>query len=226
MSKKFKIAIIATFIVMIAMTAIGVTVAVLWQPKGYDAEKFVINSYLDDNLRMEIHAPMRVGRYFNTFYSELNLQEICDKQSESVDGNYTYRYEILGDDAIIYMVRDNKIVSHCQIFYKGRVDITNKNEYSVRNGSPYILNCNGYSIDAVTPYYMAKSIKTLTHYYIIELKDNVYFNDVIKFYQLWYNIKINDNPSYITIAKEFGDDIYITYKSDTNSLEISCRDSL
>lgn len=224
MIKRFKIAIIITVVVLIAMTAIGVTAAVLWQPKGYDADKFVIKSYFDDNLRMEIHAPMRVGRYFNTFYSELNLQEICDKQSESVDGNYTYRYEILGGDAIIYMVRDNKIVSHSQIFNKGRVGITNKNEYSVCNGSPYILNCTGYSIDAVTPYYMAKSIKTLSHYYIIELKDNVDFNDVIKFYQLWYNINIYDNPSYITIVKEYGDDIYITYKADTNSLEISCQD--
>lgn len=214
MSKR-NIILISTLVVVI-LAALGLILGFSLSPIGLSNKKNIdIKSFFGDE-SLTLDVKMVRGVYnpaFNAFNSDRTLLELCEMRIEKTDGEYSYSYEICGDNAIIYKLKDGKRIAFAEL-----CDIS-----ALDKGQKFLFTNGMFSIGETTiiaPYHLAREQFWGERSDIIKLQKNIGFNAIVEFYKFggYYNIAVEDNN--ITLERN-NEKVAISYNANEHSIYYS-----
>lgn len=216
MSKR-NIILISTLVVVI-LASLGLILGFSLSPIGLSNKKNIdIKSFFGDE-RLTLDVKMVRGVYnpaFNAFNSDSTLLELCEMRIEKTDGEYSYSYEIYGDNAIIYKLKGGERIAFaelCDISALGKGQ-----KYLFTNGT---FRIGESEITITAPYHLAREQFWGERSDIIKLQKNIGFNAIVEFYKFggYYNIAVEDNN--ITLERN-NEKVAISYNANEHSIYYS-----
>lgn len=208
--------ILISSIVVVILAVIGLILGFSLSPIGLSNKKKIdIKSFFGDE-SLTLNVKMVRGVYnpaFNAFNSDRTLLELCEMRIEKTDGEYSYSYEICGDNAIIYKLKDGERIAFAEL-----CDIS-----ALDKGQKFLFTNGMFSIGETTiiaPYHLAREQFWGERLEIIKLQDNIGFNAIVEFYKFgaYYNITVEDNS--ITLERN-NEKVAISYNADEHSIHYS-----
>lgn len=150
---------------------------------------------------------------FNAFNSDSTLLELCEMRIEKTDGEYSYSYEIYGDNAIIYKLKGGERIAFAEL-----CDIS-----ALGKGQKFLFTNGMFSIGETTiiaPYHLAREQFWGSEVDTIKLNNDIDFNAVTDFYKFgaYYNITVEDNQITLERNKK---KVAISYNANEHSIHYS-----
>lgn len=221
--RKRNIILISTLVVVI-LAALGLILGFSLAPIGLSNKKNIdIKSFFGEE-KLTLDVKMVRGVYnpdYNGFNSDYTLLELCEMRADKTDGEYSYTYDIYGDNAIIYKLKDGNRVAFAELCDISALDKGQK--YLFTNGTFRI----GETEAIITaPYHLAREQFWGSTAYTIKLNNNIDFNAVIDFYKFgdYYRTSIGEN----SLALELKDNkgiVVIKYNAEEHSIHYSVASS-
>lgn len=221
--RKRNIILISTLVVVI-LAALGLILGFSLAPIGLSNKKNIdIKSFFGEE-KLTLDVKMVRGVYnpdYNGFNSDYTLLELCEMRADKTDGEYSYTYDIYGDNAIIYKLKDGNRVAFAELCDISALDKGQK--YLFTNGTFRI----GETEAIITaPYHLAREQFWGSTADTIKLNNNIDFNAVIDFYKFgdYYKTSIGEN----SLALELKDNkgiVVIKYNAEEHSIHYSVASS-
>lgn len=221
--RKRNIILISTLVVVI-LAALGLILGFSLAPIGLSNKKNIdIKSFFGEE-KLTLDVKMVRGVYnpdYNGFNSDYTLLELCEMRADKTDGEYSYTYDIYGDNAIIYKLKDGNRVAFAELCDISTLDKGQK--YLFTNGTFRI----GETEAIITaPYHLAREQFWGSTADTIKLNNNIDFNAVIDFYKFgdYYKTSIGEN----SLALELKDNkgiVVIKYNAEEHSIHYSVASS-
>lgn len=215
MSKKAKI-ITGVTVGIIAIAIIIVMLVFCFTPVGLNNRKSIrIECY--NSGYVNIPVKMVKGFYspsMNSFNSDLSTEELCELTVKQTDQDYTYEYELYGDNAIIYAISSGTQIGFAELI---KLEEGNRFDYCLMDGNTYCESDK--TIDTLFPLHLTLNNNTYIFKQESTLKDNVTFDDIIDFYNTWFdgNVEVETNRILLTNEKD-NIIIYLAYNQVNNSI--------
>lgn len=216
MSKR-NIILISTLVVVI-LAALGLILGFSLSPIGLSNRKNIsINAIFGDE-KLTLDVKMVKGIYnpdYNGFNSDYTLLELCKMRADKTNGEYSYTYDIYGDNAIIYKIKDGNRVAFAELCDISALDKGQK--YLFTNGT---FRIGESEITITAPYHLAREQFWGERSDIIKLQKNIGFNAIVEFYKFggYYNIAVEDNN--ITLERN-NEKVAISYNANEHSIHYS-----
>lgn len=208
--------ILISSIVVVLLAVIGLILGFSLSPIGLSNKKNIdIKSFFGDE-SLTLNVKMVRGVYnpaFNAFNSDSTLLELCEMRIEKTDGEYSYSYEICGDNAIIYKLKDGKRIAFAEL-----CDIS-----ALGKGQKYLFTNGIFSIgetSIIAPYHLAREQIWGSEVDTIKLNNDIDFNAITDFYKFgdYYSINVEDNN--ITLERN-NEKVAISYNANEHSIHYS-----
>lgn len=221
--RKRNIILISTLVVVI-LAALGLILGFSLSPIGTANRKNIdIKSFFGEE-KLTLDVKMVKGVYnsdYNGFNSDYTLLELCEMRADKTDGDYTYTYEVYGDNAIIYKLKDGNRVAFAELCDISALDKGQK--YLFTNGAFRIGETEAIII---APYHLAREQFWGSTTDTIKLNHNIDFNAIIDFYKFgdYYKTSIGEN----SLALELKDNkgiVVIKYNAEEHSIHYSVASS-
>lgn len=208
--------ILISSIVVVLLATLGLILGFSLSPIGLSNKKKIdIKSFFGDE-SLTLNVKMVKGVYnpaFNAFNSDRTLLELCEMRIEKTDGEYSYSYEICGDNAIIYKLKDGERIAFAEL-----CDIS-----ALDKGQKFLFTNGMFSIGETTiiaPYHLAREQFWGSEVDTIKLNNDIDFNAVTDFYKFggYYSITVEDNHIMLERNKE---KVAINYNAIEHSIHYS-----
>lgn len=208
--------ILISSIVVVLLAVIGLILGFSLSPIGLSNKKKIdIKSFFGDE-SLTLNVKMVRGVYnpaFNAFNSDSTLLELCEMRIEKTDGVYSYSYEICGDNAIIYKLKDGERIAFAEF-----CDIS-----ALGKGQKYLFTNGMFGIGETTiiaPYHLAREQFWGSVVDTIKLNNDIDFKAITDFYKFGghYNITVEDNQITLERNKE---KVTISYNANEHSIHYS-----
>lgn len=192
--------ILISSIVVVLLSTLGLILGFSLSPIGLSNKKKIdIKSFFGDE-SLTLNVKMVRGVYnpaFNAFNSDSTLLELCEMRIENTDGEYSYSYEVCGDNAIIYKLKDGKRIAFAEL-----CDIS-----ALDKGQKYLFTNGMFSIgetSIIAPYHLAREQILGSEVDTIKLNNDIDFNAITDFYKFgdYYSITVEDNQITLERNKE------------------------
>lgn len=216
--------IIISTLVVVILAALGLILGFSLAPIGLSNKKNIdIKSFFGEE-KLTLDVKMVRGVYnpdYNGFNSDYTLLELCEMRADKTDGEYSYTYDIYGDNAIIYKLKDGNRVAFAELCDISALDKGQK--YLFTNGTFRI----GETEAIITaPYHLAREQVWGSAVDTIKLNNNIDFNAIIDFYKFgnYYKTSIGEN----SLALELKDNkgiVVIKYNAEEHSIHYSVASS-
>lgn len=208
--------ILISSIVVVLLAALGLILGFSLSPIGLSNKKKIdIKSFFGDE-SLTLNVKMVKGIYnpdYNGFNSDYTIKELCEMRAEKADGEYSYSYEICGDNAIIYKLKDGERIAFAEL-----CDIS-----ALDKGQKYLFTNGMFSIGETTiiaPYHLAREQFWGSAVDTIKLNNDIDFKAITDFYKFggYYNITVEDNQITLERNKE---KVAISYNANEHSIHYS-----
>lgn len=212
--------ILISSIVVVLLAALGLILGFCLSPVGLSNRKNVTVKAMFGGEKLTLDVKMVRGVYnpaYNAFNSDYSLIELCEMRAEKVDGEYSYTYDIYGNNAIIYKLKDGERIAFAELCDISALDKGQK--YLFTNGSFRI----GETETIITaPYHLAREQFWGNVVNKIKLNNDVDFNAVTDFYKFgdYYNVTFADN-SIALVLKDNKGTVLIKYNAEEHSINYS-----
>lgn len=217
--RKRNIILISTLVAVI-LAALGLILGFTLSPIGLANRKNITVKAMFGGEKLTLDVKMVKGVYnpdYNGFNSDYTIKELCEMRAEKADGEYSYTYDICGDNAIIYKVKDGNRVAFAELCDVSALDKGQK--YLFTNGT---FRLGETEITITAPYHLAREQVWGSAVDAIKLNNDINFNDIIDFYKFgdYYKISIGEN----SLALELKDNkgiVVIKYNAEEHSINYS-----
>lgn len=215
--RKRNIILISTLVVVI-LAALGLILGFTLAPIGLSNRKNIdIKSFFGDE-KLTLNVKMVRGVYnpeYNAFNSDYSLLDLCEMRAEKIDDEYSYRYEIFGNNAIIYKLKDGNIVAFAEL-----CDIS-----ALDKGQKYLFTNGTFRIgetSIIAPYHLAREQFWGSDIDTIKLSHDIDFKSVAEFYKFgdYYNVAETENSIAFKLKDNMGT-VNIRYNPDEHSIRYS-----
>lgn len=214
--RKRNIILISTLVVVI-LAALGLILGFSLSPIGLSNRKNIsINAMFGDE-KLTLDVKMVKGIYnpdYNGFNSDYTLLELCKMRADKTNGEYSYTYDIYGDNAIIYKVKDGNRVAFAELCDISALDKGQK--YLFTNGT---FRIGESEITITAPYHLAREQVWGSAVDTIKLNKNVDFNTVADFYKFgdYYKTSIGEKSLALELKDNKGT-VVINYNAEEHSI--------
>lgn len=203
-------------IVVVLLAALGLILGFCLSPVGLSNRKNVTVEAMFGEDKLTLDVKLVRGVYnpeYNAFNSDYSLIELCEMRAEKVEGEYSYTYDIYGNNAIIYKQKDGKRIAFAEL-----CDIS-----ALDKGQKYLFTNGMFSIGETTiiaPYHLAREQFWGSVVDTIKLNNDIDFNAITDFYKFgdYYSITVEDNR--ITLERN-NDKVIISYNAIEHSIQYS-----
>lgn len=208
--------ILISSIVVVLLAALGLILGFCLSPVGLSNRKNVTVKAMFGEDKLTLDVKLVRGVYnpeYNAFNSDYSLIELCEMRAEKVEGEYSYTYDIYGNNAIIYKQKDGKRIAFAEL-----CDIS-----ALDKGQKYLFTNGMFSIGETTiiaPYHLAREQFGGSVVDTIKLNNDIDFNAITDFYKFgdYYSITVEDNR--ITLERN-NDKVIISYNAIEHSIQYS-----
>lgn len=212
--------ILISSLVVVLLAALGLILGFSLAPIGLSNRKNITVKAMFGGEKLTLDVKMVKGVYnpdYNGFNSDYTIKELCEMRAEKADGEYSYTYDICGDNAIIYKVKDGNRVAFAELCDVSSLDKGQK--YLFTNGT---FRLGETEIITTAPYHLAREQVWGSAVDAIKLNNDIDFNAIIDFYKFgdYYKISIGEN----SLALELKDNkgiVVIKYNAEEHSINYS-----
>lgn len=212
--------ILISSLVVVLLAALGLILGFTLSPIGLANRKNITVKAMFGGEKLTLDVKMVKGIYnpdYNGFNSDYTIKELCEMRAEKADGEYSYTYDICGDNAIIYKVKDGNRVAFAELCDVSSLDKGQK--YLFTNGT---FRLGETEITITAPYHLAREQVWGSAVDAIKLNNDIDFNAIIDFYKFgdYYKISIGEN----SLALELKDNkgiVVIKYNAEEHSINYS-----
>lgn len=214
--RKRNIILISTLVVVI-LAALGLILGFSLSPIGLTNRKNITVKAMFGGEKITLDVKMVKGVYnpdYNGFNSDYTITELCEMRAEKADGKYSYTYDIYGDNAIIYKVKDGNRVAFAELCDVSALDKGQK--YLFTNGT---FRIGESEITITAPYHLAREQVWGSAVDTIKLNSNIDFNAIIDFYKFgdYYKTTIGENSLALELKDNKGT-VVIKYNAEEHSI--------
>lgn len=214
--RKRNIILISTLVVVI-LAVLGLILGFSLSPIGLSNRKNILINAMFGDEKLTLDVKMVKGIYnpdYNGFNSDYTLLELCKMRADKTDGEYSYTYDIYGDNAIIYKIKDGNRVAFAELCDISALDKGQK--YLFTNGT---FRIGESEITITAPYHLVREQVWGSAVDTIKLNNNIDFNAIIDFYKFgdYYKTSIGDNSLAIELKDNKGT-VVINYNAEEHSI--------
>lgn len=212
--------ILISSLVAVLLVALGLILGFTLSPIGLANRKNITVKAMFGGEKLTLDVKMVKGIYnpdYNGFNSDYTIKELCEMRAEKADGDYSYTYDICGDNAIIYKVKDGNRVAFAELCDVSSLDKGQK--YLFTNGT---FRLGETEITITAPYHLAREQVWGSAVDAIKLNNDIDFNAIIDFYKFgdYYKTSIGENSLALELKDNKGT-VVIKYNAEEHSINYS-----